>query len=102
MEASSPGSTGLRRRAVGTPQANEADEGSFKKLVSGADDAVDDLAFAEVEAQESPVFAGVDTPMGRFKVEVLQQKIDTIRYVIASELGPELGLAAGFNSQDGD
>ena len=61
-----------------------------------------DAAFAEVEAQESPVFAGVDTPMGRFKVEVLQQKIDTIRFVISSELGPELGLAAGFNSQDGD
>ncbi|GAA4216571.1 hypothetical protein GGQ68_002895 [Sagittula marina] len=59
-------------------------------------------AFAEVEAQDSPTFANVDTPMGRFKVEVLQGAVDSVRTVIGLELGPELGVVEGFNALDGD
>ncbi|MFW2589998.1 imelysin family protein [Sagittula sp. SSi028] len=59
-------------------------------------------AFAEIDAQDSPVFAGVTDPMGRFRVEVLQRAIDTIRYTIGTELGPKLGVVEGFNALDGD
>lgn len=59
-------------------------------------------AFAEVASQDSPVFAGVDDPMGRFKVEILQQAVDSLRTTIGAELGPELGVTEGFNALDGD
>ncbi|MDF0603333.1 imelysin family protein [Psychromarinibacter sp. C21-152] len=49
-----------------------------------------------------PVFAGVDEPQGRLEVEILQQNIDRIRTLLGAELGPELGVAAGFNAMDGD
>lgn len=59
-------------------------------------------AFAEIDAQESPIFAGVDNPAGRFRVELLQAAVERVRTVVGAELGPELGVIAGFNSQDGD
>jgi predicted lipoprotein len=49
-----------------------------------------------------PIFAGVAYPQTRLKVEVLQQSIDKIRVLVRDELGPTLGVAAGFNSLDGD
>jgi predicted lipoprotein len=49
-----------------------------------------------------PVFAGVIEPQKRLKIEVLQQSVDTIRALVRDELGPTLGVAAGFNSLDGD
>ncbi|MEM9433056.1 MAG: imelysin family protein [Pseudomonadota bacterium] len=51
---------------------------------------------------DDPVFAGVAEPRGRFRVEALQQSIDGIRDLLALEVGPDLGIAAGFNSLDGD
>lgn len=51
---------------------------------------------------DDPIFTGVADPQTRFKVEVLQQSIDNIRAVVRDELGPTLGVAAGFNSLDGD
>lgn len=51
---------------------------------------------------DDPVFAGVTEPQKRLKVEVLQQSVDTIRALVRDELGPTLGVAAGFNSLDGD
>ncbi|MGR3513570.1 MAG: imelysin family protein [Paracoccaceae bacterium] len=51
---------------------------------------------------DDPVFAGVGDPQGRFKVEVLQQNVETIRTILAEDVGPSLGIAAGFNSLDGD
>lgn len=51
---------------------------------------------------DDPIFAGVSDVQGRLRVEILQQSIDTIRLLVANELGPRLGIAAGFNSQDGD
>ena len=65
-----------------------------------------DLAFkaALQRAREldDPVFAGVSNPQGRLKVEVLQQNIETIRNILSEEVGPSLGITAGFNSLDGD
>lgn len=51
---------------------------------------------------DDPIFAGVATPQTRLKVEVLQQSIDATRDIVRGELGPTLGVAAGFNSLDGD
>lgn len=51
---------------------------------------------------DDPVFANVATPIGRFRIEALQQSINDIRALVASDLGPTLGVAAGFNALDGD
>jgi predicted lipoprotein len=56
----------------------------------------------QLEALEDPVFAGVADPQRRLKIEVLQQSVDAIRATVRSELGPILGVTAGFNSLDGD
>lgn len=62
-----------------------------------------DRALEQAEAlSDDPVFDGVDTPQGRLEVEILQQNIDRIRTLVGAELGPELGIAAGFNAMDGD
>ncbi|WP_322865077.1 imelysin family protein [Aquicoccus sp. G2-2] len=51
---------------------------------------------------DDPVFAGVADPSGRLRVEILQQSIERIRALLATDLGPTLGVAAGFNALDGD
>ncbi|WP_102110445.1 imelysin family protein [Oceaniglobus roseus] len=51
---------------------------------------------------DDPVFAGAADPMGRFKLEALQQAIDTASRAVDGELGAQLGVTAGFNSLDGD
>ena len=51
---------------------------------------------------DDPVFAGVAVPQSRFRVESLQQAVNDIRAVVSENLGPELGVAAGFNALDGD
>lgn len=65
-----------------------------------------DAAFAKAidraQALDDPSLAGVSDPQGRFRVEALQQSIDDIRAITATELGPTLGINAGFNSLDGD
>ncbi|MEM9584102.1 MAG: imelysin family protein [Pseudomonadota bacterium] len=74
-------------------------------LISGGDENVNAsfvVALQRAEALEDPVFASVADPSGRFRVEVLQQSIDAIRNMLAQEVGPSLGIAAGFNSLDGD
>lgn len=70
------------------------------------DDAQIDTAFAgaldRAATLDDPAFAGVADPQGRLRVEVLQQAVRATRDIIAAELGPRLGIAAGFNSLDGD
>lgn len=61
-----------------------------------------DKAQQRVESLNDPVFAGVMDPNGRFAVEVLQQSVRDIRTIVTGRLGPELGVAAGFNALDGD
>lgn len=70
------------------------------------DDAALDALFADAieraNSLDDPVFAGVADPQGRFRVEVLQQSVNEIRRAVATEVGPSLGVEAGFNSLDGD
>lgn len=65
-----------------------------------------DAAFAASLAlaaqMDDPVFAGVVDVQGRLEVEILQQSIGSIREIAKTELGPRLGVSAGFNALDGD
>jgi len=54
------------------------------------------------EALDDPSFAGVADTMGRVRVEGLQRNIVDAQSTITQSLGPALGVAAGFNSLDGD
>jgi hypothetical protein len=60
------------------------------------------LALERAGTLDDPVLAGVADPQGRIRVEVLQQRVAEIRDLARAELGPALGVAAGFNSLDGD
>ncbi len=60
------------------------------------------FVYEVAEELEDPVFAGVASVQGRFRVEIIQQYIDHIRETVALELGPALGVTAGFNALDGD
>lgn len=51
---------------------------------------------------EPPLFADIDDPQRRFPVEVLQQRVATTRDLVRADLGPALGVSAGFNALDGD
>ena len=51
---------------------------------------------------DDPAFAGVADPGGRFEVELLQQAVRAARDTVRADLGPALGVAAGFNALDGD
>jgi predicted lipoprotein len=64
------------------------------------------LAFDRAQSQlvklDDPVFASVAEVQTRIKVEIIQQSVDFIREIVRDELGPELGVIAGFNAMDGD
>lgn len=49
-----------------------------------------------------PAFQDVTDPQARLRVEVLQQAVRGLRAAIETEIGAPLGIAPGFNSQDGD
>ncbi len=74
-----------------------SDEGLSAKLDSQFNDALNKL-----DALGDPVFAGVASPQSRLKIEVIAQAVGTVRTTVQTELGPTLGVAAGFNSLDGD
>ncbi|MCB6176745.1 imelysin family protein [Rhodobacter sp. Har01] len=61
-----------------------------------------DHALGLAEALADPVFAGVATPGGRLKVEILQQAVRALRDTAAVELARELDVDLGFNAADGD
>ena len=74
-------------------------------LISDQNAALDkayQVALERAAGLDDPVFAGVAQPQGRFKVEVLQQNVAAIRGILAQDVGPALGISAGFNSLDGD
>lgn len=59
-------------------------------------------ALEAAAALDDPVFAGVEDPAGRLKVEILKQRIDAVSAAVAGEIGAALGVTQGFNSADGD
>ncbi|WP_170339530.1 imelysin family protein [Ruegeria arenilitoris] len=59
-------------------------------------------SIARAQALDDPALAGVSEPQGRLRIEALQQSINDIRGLAAAQLGPTLGISAGFNSLDGD
>lgn len=79
-----------------------------KSLAAQLSDSDEEIAAAferaieRAKALEDPSFAGVSDPQKRFRVEALKSDVDEIRMLLAQDLGPELGITAGFNSLDGD
>jgi predicted lipoprotein len=61
-----------------------------------------DRAIEQAEKLDDPTFAGVTTPQGRLRVEILQQSVTALRDAALAELGPELDVGIGFNAADGD
>jgi predicted lipoprotein len=61
-----------------------------------------DRAIDLAENLDDPAFAGVATPQGRLRVEILQQSVTALRDTALAELGPELDVGIGFNAADGD
>ncbi|RKF13798.1 peptidase M75 [Roseovarius spongiae] len=51
---------------------------------------------------DDPIFAGVSDPESRIRIEALQQMVIDIREMVRKDLGPDLGVSAGFNALDGD
>ncbi|WP_209509507.1 imelysin family protein [Ruegeria sp. HKCCE4150] len=65
-------------------------------------DAAFERAIENAQSIDDPALAGVADPQARFRIEALQQSIRDIRTIASTELGPTLGISAGFNSLDGD
>lgn len=61
-----------------------------------------DRAIKLAKTLDDPAFAGVATPQGHLKVEILQQAVSALTDTVVSELGPELDVGVGFNAADGD
>ncbi|MBE3640516.1 imelysin family protein [Mangrovicoccus algicola] len=61
-----------------------------------------DRAVLTLGRLEDPALGEVADPMGRFRVEAAQQRIGDLREAVRAHVGGPLGLAEGFNSQDGD
>ena len=61
-----------------------------------------DRAITLAEKLDDPVFAGVATPSGRLKVEILQQAIQRSREIVGDELARELDTDISLNAGDGD
>ncbi|MDP3338991.1 imelysin family protein [Frigidibacter sp.] len=61
-----------------------------------------DYAQSVAAKLDDPVFAKVDTPTGRLKVQELKTAIERVHDAASAELAAELGVAAGFNALDGD
>ena len=65
-------------------------------------DAAFQAALGAARELDDPVFAGVEDPQARLKVEILQQRIKAILPAVSNEVGVPLGVSAGFNATDGD
>lgn len=65
-------------------------------------DASFERAMSLLSDLNDPTFASVSVPQTRIKVEIVQQSVEAIRTIVRDELGPTLGVNAGFNSLDGD
>lgn len=61
-----------------------------------------DAVIARIGEMDDPAFAGVSTPAQRFRLEALMNDIHALEARLRAELGPRLGVSAGFNGLDGD
>ncbi len=59
-------------------------------------------AIERAESLDDPAFTGVSDPSSRLKIEIVQQAVRAARDAALAEIGPSLGVSAGFNSADGD
>lgn len=100
-----------RRSGLSRDLTREALKGTVvlaKSLASGDAELVERferlLTRAENDLAErtDPSFANVSDPIGRLRLESIKTTVDDIWRMAALELGPLLGVAAGFNSLDGD
>lgn len=57
---------------------------------------------ALAERIDDPGFQNLTQPQARLHAEQLQQAVRAMQEAIEAEIGTPLGIAAGFNSQDGD
>jgi len=58
--------------------------------------------FSATARLDDPSFAGVADPGSRVRIEALQNQVNALRSLAETDLGPSLGVDAGFNSLDGD
>lgn len=61
-----------------------------------------DAALTAADRIDAPIPEAVAMPQGRVRVEALQQAIMRAQARMIEEVGGTLGVAAGFNSMDGD
>ena len=61
-----------------------------------------DLVLALMAEGLDPDIDHITDPQAWLKLEILQQAVRSARDTALAELGPALGVALGFNSQDGD
>lgn len=61
-----------------------------------------DYAQSTAAALQDPVLADVATPGGRLRVQNVMDAVERVIDSVHAELGPELGVTAGFNALDGD
>ncbi len=61
-----------------------------------------DYALSVADTLDDPVFAGAATTGGRFRLQDLRDAVQRIHDTAIAELGPELGVGAGFNGLEGD
>jgi uncharacterized protein len=61
-----------------------------------------DYAEATAAALKDPLLADVATPAGQLRVQNVRDAVERVILSLHAELGPELGVSAGFNALDGD
>ena len=61
-----------------------------------------DAALAAARRIGDPTLQDIGDPQARIAAESLQQRVREIRDAVGAEIGAALGIAAGFNSLDGD
>ncbi|MEY8800374.1 imelysin family protein [Leisingera sp. XS_AS12] len=88
----------LEPLALALAEADNATDPSLKAELTQSFAKIRDRA----EAVEDPTFASVADPAGRIRIEALRQDVQDLRALVATRLGPVLGVAAGFNALDGD
>jgi len=72
-----------------------------KALAARLSDALADFK-DRLSALDDRSLSGVAIPEERVRVEALLADLNDIRRLVGEELGPNLGVAAGFNALDGD